>query len=194
MGMIIEMIVIGVSAGASNALPAVLAPLPFDFDIPIVIVRHQLFNADDTIIRFLDGRCHLHVTYARENDSPKGGRIYLVPPDRHLYFASSGAFKLRKTPKVNYCRPSADVLFASAAAVFGPRLAGVVLTGANTDGAQGLKTIKENGGLAIVQNPKSAEAEVMPNAAINTAPVDYIIWLNQIGPFLWDIQQKSCTT
>lgn len=189
----IEMIVMGASSGASTALRAVLAPLPSDFDIPIVIVRHQPPDANDYIIRHLENTCSLPIRFAEEAQYPVGGRIYLAPPGRHVQITPTGCFELLATPEVNFCRPSVDVLFASAATYFGPHLAGVVLTGANADGAAGLKTIKQRGGLTIVQNPKSAEAAAMPKAAIASTPVDYIIWLDQIGPFLWDIQQKALT-
>ena len=187
----IQMILIGVSSGATNALRKVLSPLPSDFQLPIVIVCHQVPDADNYIIRLLERNCHLKIKYAEQGEKPIGNVVYLAPPDRHLRFTQTGCFELLTTPKIHFCRPSVDILFISAAEIFGSRLVGVILTGANQDGAAGLKAIQKRRGLTIVQNPKSAESKVMPEEAIRHTPVDYIIWLDQIGPFLWDLQQKS---
>ncbi|MBT8340517.1 MAG: chemotaxis protein CheB [Desulfatitalea sp.] len=189
--MSVKIIVVGVSTGALVALTKILTPLPSDFCIPVVIVRHQPPTVDDTIVSFLGSNCRLKVQYAKTGETPAAGCVYLAPPDRHLQFASDGTFELLDTPKVNFSRPSVDLLFESAALVFGTNVAGVILTGANADGAEGLKTIKQYGGLTIVQNPKSAEAAIMPDSAIQKALVDHIIWIDQIGPFLWDIHLKA---
>ena len=171
----------------------VLAPLPNDFSIPIAVVRHQSPSPDNYVIEALNDATPLLVKFAEDFEKPRAGCVYLAPPDRHLLFNLDGTFSLSRGAKVNYSRPSIDVLFKSTYELFGPFAVGAILTGANRDGAEGLLGISERGGLTIVQDPATAEEKTMPLAAVSTVGVDYITSLEQIGPLLWDIQRRKKT-
>ncbi len=182
-------VVIGVSAGGFHALHTVLVPLPSDFFVPIAVVQHQHPDADDYLVRSLDEKCSLVVKYPENGERPEAGTVYLAPPDRHLRLTTGPCFMLSDDDPLNHSRPSIDVLFLSAVPVYGQGLVGVVLTGANSDGAKGLRAIKAQGGLAIVQDPETAEADIMPRAAIAATDIDHVVRLSQVGPALWDIER-----
>lgn len=184
-------VVIGVSAGGFHALHTVLASLPGDLWLPIAVVQHQHPEADDYLVRSLNEKCNLGIKYPENGEAPRAGMVYVAPPDCHLRFTDGPCLMLSDDPPVRHSRPSIDVLFLSAAAVYGAAAIGVVLTGANHDGAEGLREIKARGGLGIVQDPATAQADAMPKAAIAATEIDHIIRLDQIGPVLWDIASEN---
>ena len=177
-------VVIGVSAGGMEALHGILSVLPADFPIPIMVVQHVAPDSDDYLPRFLNEKCLLAVKEADEKEKASPGVVYLAPSNYHLLVENDATLSLAVTERVNYARPAIDVLFETAADAFGPELIGMVLTGANDDGSRGLKKIKDLGGLAIVQDPETAVAEIMPRAAIAAVEVDHILPLDEIGPLL----------
>ncbi|MEZ4525070.1 MAG: chemotaxis protein CheB [Desulfobacterales bacterium] len=179
-----DAVVIGVSAGGMEALPVILEPLPEDFPVPILIVQHISPDSDGYLSRYLDSICPVKVREAGEKDEVRPGTVYLAPANYHLLVEDDRTLSLSVEERVNFARPSVDVLFETASDVFGPRLVGIILTGANRDGSMGLKKIRQNGGLTIVQSPETAFADDMPRAAIAAGPVDHILPLHQIGPFL----------
>lgn len=179
-----EAIVIGVSSGGMITLDKILRHLPSDFALSIIIVQHQHPESDDFLARFLDARCSLTVKQADEKEIIMPGKIYIAPPNYHLLVEEDKTLSLSTNKRVNFARPSIDVLFESAADAFGEKLVGIILTGANEDGSRGLKKIKESGGLTIVQDPDTAEVDTMPKAAIASTKVDYILPLENIGPFI----------
>ncbi|MBU2520720.1 MAG: chemotaxis protein CheB [Proteobacteria bacterium] len=179
-----EAIVIGVSSGGMITLDKILRHLPSDFALSIIIVQHQHPESDDFLARFLDARCSLTVKEADEKEIIMPGKIYIAPPNYHLLAEKDKTLSLSTNKHVNFARPSIDVLFESAADVFGEKLVGIILTGANEDGSRGLKKIKESGGLTIVQDPDTAAVDTMPKAAIASTKVDYILPLENIGPFI----------
>ncbi len=179
-----EAIVIGASRGGMEALHAVLRHLPEDFSLSMVVVQHLHAGSGDFLADYLNGACKLKVKQADEKEGIVPGVIYVAPADYHLLVEEDRSFSLTIDAPVNYSRPSIDVLFEAAADVYGASLAGVILTGANADGSNGLKRIKELGGLAIAQDPETAEADVMPRAAIAATEVDHVLPVEQIGPFL----------
>lgn len=185
-----QAVVIGVSTGGVHALQQLLGQLAEDFPLPILIVQHIRADAGSGLAKLLDEGCALHVKEADEQDEILPGTVYLAPPNYHLLVERDGFLSLSADPYVSFARPSVDVLFESAAAVFGPQLIGVVLTGANYDGSQGLKTIKHKGGVAIVQNPADAEARQMPQAAIAATAVDYVVALDGMAPLLQKLAQR----
>jgi len=187
-------VAVGVSAGGFHAFHTVLAPLPSDFALPIAVVQHQHADADDYLVRSLCEKCHLAAWHPENGEEPRPGVIYIAPPTRHLLFTDGPGFVLSDDAPVNYSRPSIDVLFLSSAAVYGVHAIGVVLTGANHDGAEGLREIKAQSGLTIVQDPETAESRVMPEAAIAATPIDHVVRLDQTGPVLWDVERtrRSC--
>ncbi|MCI0471195.1 MAG: chemotaxis protein CheB, partial [Candidatus Aminicenantes bacterium] len=149
-------VVIGVSAGGMTALKTILPKLPHGFCLPIIIVSHRHPDSDDYLERHLDSECAVTVKRARQNEKITPGTVYIAPPNYHLRIEKDFTFSLSQGPPVNHARPSIDVLFDSAADVYGPLLTGIVLTGANDDGSRGLKKIKESGGLTAAQDPRTA--------------------------------------
>jgi two-component system, chemotaxis family, protein-glutamate methylesterase/glutaminase len=179
-----ESVVIGVSAGGLDALRTILPRLPEKLPVPVIVVQHQGVGADDFFARYLDQRCAVRVKEAEEKEKAVAGTVYLAPANYHLLLEDDRTFSLTLENRVRFARPSIDVLFESAADVYGPRLIGIILTGANDDGSRGLAAIKLRGGLAVVQDPSGAEVETMPKAAIEAADVDFVLPLTAIGPFL----------
>ncbi len=149
-------IVIGVSAGGFEALTTVISKLKPDFPVPVVIVQHQSPDSDGFLPEHLSASGSVHVKEAEDKEPLVPDTVYIAPPDYHLLIEEDCSLSLSAEEKINYARPAIDVLFDTAADVFGPHLIGIVLTGANSDGALGLKKIKEAGGFAIVQDPKTA--------------------------------------
>lgn len=184
-----ELIVVGASHGGFEALKKVLRPLPADFPVPILVVRHQSPQTDDYLIDAMNRACQLKVTFAEAGERPQPGVVYIAPPDRHLLVDHNGRLKVTDDAPVNFSRPAIDPLFLSAAKRYGASVLAVVLTGANDDGAIGAAAIHNNGGRVMVQDPVSAESPTMPLATITTVPLDGndIVWLDQIGPQLWDL-------
>jgi two-component system chemotaxis response regulator CheB len=188
----VEAIVIGGSAGGMNALKIILPALEPHMALSMIIVLHRRWkSADDFLYRMLNGICQLSVKEADEKERLKSGTIYLAPPNYHLMIEENKTLALTVDEPVNYCRPSIDVLFASAAEVFGPRIIGVVLTGANNDGSQGLKVIQAYGGIAVVEDPATAEVKKMPQAALDRVVPDYVLPLEKIGPLLVEIANST---
>ena len=186
-----QVVVIGGSAGAMTMLVELLPGFPADFPLPIVIAVHLHPRQDNAHIERLASQCALSVKEADEKEPIQVGSIYLAPPNYHLLIENDRTFSLSIDERVNYARPSIDVLFETAAQVYGPQTIGVVLTGANNDGARGLRLIKERGGLAIVQDPRTAESAYMPQAALEATPVDHVLSVPEIGNLLVKIPLKS---
>ena len=180
-----ECIVLGVSAGGVKALPIALSLLPASFPIPVVVVQHIRPDSDNSyFISHLDERIQLKVKEADEKEPIMSGYVYIAPANYHLLVEDDETFSLSVDARVNYSRPSIDVLFESAVEVYNSKLIGVILTGANNDGAEGLKKIKQCGGLAIVQDPEGAESDAMPRAALAACKADYVLSLEEIASFL----------
>ncbi len=177
-------IVIGVSFGGLQALKTILPALAPDLPVPIMVVQHHDPRANDFLANHLDERCALRVKVAEEKETLTNGVVYLAPANYHLLVEDNFSLSLAVTEKVNFARPAIDVLFDSAADAFGSRLIGVILTGANSDGARGLARIKAHGGLAVVQNPLSAAAPNMPEAALAAVEADYLVDLGEIAELL----------
>jgi two-component system chemotaxis response regulator CheB len=176
-----QAVVIGVSSGGMQALKMLLGELPADFPLPLLIVQHISADAGDGLARLLDELCAIRVKEADEQDKILAGTVYLAPANYHLLVEQGGTLALSADSPVSYARPSIDVLFESAAAAYGPALIGVILTGANFDGSQGLKMLKQAGGVAIVQDPADAAARQMPMAALAATAVDHLLPLAEIA-------------
>ncbi len=160
-----EALVIGASAGALEALSVLLPTLPNDYPHPIMMVIHQP-RGKSILAELLGKMCRLPVKEAEDKEPIVGGMVYLAPPDYHLLVEKDYRLSLSSDEPVHYSRPSIDVLFESAADAYGDRVAGIILSGANQDGAEGLRRICESGGKGLVQTPGSARAPVMPKAAL----------------------------
>ena len=179
-----RLVVIGTSLGGLHALGIILSRLGADFALPIAVVQHRGTEGESaTLTSLLQRRCVLPVSEANDKEPLVGGHIYLAPPDYHL-LVDGGRFALSTEARVQHARPSIDVLFESAADVFGARTLGVVLTGANADGAAGARHIKRRGGHVVAQDPATAEAPQMPTAAIAAGAVDRVLTLDEIGGYI----------
>jgi two-component system chemotaxis response regulator CheB len=178
-----EIVVIGASYGGLAALQILLADLSAGFSLPVVIVQHRRKDGDDGLCEYLKKRSRLPLIEPDDKEKVEPGRVYLAPRDYHLLIEES-IFALSTESPVAFARPSIDVLFESAADVYRERVVGVILTGANRDGAKGLAKIKALGGMAVVQQPESAESRAMPDAAIAATQVDKILPLPEVAPFL----------
>ena len=163
--MSVAAIVLGASWGGLRALQTLLAGLR-GLACPLLIAQHRAAGESLDLASMLARSSALPVADAADKDQLEAGRVYLAPADYHLMIEERGVAALSTMPPVNSARPSIDVLFETAAAAYGPDLAGVVLTGASADGAAGLARIQEGGGIAIVQQPETAECAIMPRAAL----------------------------
>jgi two-component system chemotaxis response regulator CheB len=182
-------IVIGVSAGGLHALGQILPRLPADFPLPVIIVQHISPQSDSFMIRHFNSISMLAVKEADEKEEILPGTIYFAPPNYHLIVENDFTFSLSVDERVNFSRPSIDVLFETAAEAYVETLIGIILTGANNDGSRGLKRIKDFGGFTIVQNPATSEVSAMPEAAIKIAKVDKILDLEKIAGVLMKLSQ-----
>ncbi len=181
--MIFELVVIGASWGGLKATEILLSGLPKDFPLAIAIAQHRHRNARELLSELLQEHSLLPVVEVEDKLAIVPGHVYLAPADYHL-LVEPGNFALSTEAPVHYSRPSIDLLFESAADAYTHRAIGVILTGANQDGAQGLAALKRRGGLAIVQEPTEAESSFMPTAAIAATQVDHILPLAEIAPCL----------
>jgi two-component system chemotaxis response regulator CheB len=184
-----EAVVIGASAGALEALSAILPSLPADYRLPVMIVVHVPPDRKSVMAELFQAKCAIKVREAEDKEPISGGTAYFAPPDYHLLVEADKSLSLSDDEPVFYSRPSIDVLFESAADVYGPSLIAIVLTGANQDGAKGLKAVVEAGGAAIVQSPRGAFASAMPEAAIAECPEAQVLSLEEIAVYLQDIEK-----
>lgn len=181
-----ELVLLGCSLGGLDALRTVVSSLPPGFDLPLVIVQHRHRDSDAMLARFLQGHTGLHVCDVEDKQPIEPGRVYIAPPDYHL-LVDVGYFSLSIEAPVRYSRPSIDAAFVSAADAYGHRTVAVVLTGSNDDGADGLRRVAAAGGLAVIQDPATAEAPTMPLAARRAVPTARVLPLDRLGPFLGDL-------
>ena len=185
-----EAIVIGVSAGGLNAMKKLFTALPATFSCPVVIVQHISAHSDSMWIDLMDKISQIPVKEADEKENILPGRIYMAPPNYHLLIEKDHTFSLTVDERINFARPSIDVLFESAAEAYKDKLIGIVLTGSNNDGANGVKKIKKLGGLVIVQDPGDAESPDMPLSAITACQPDLILSMDRIVHFLTELHSE----
>lgn len=178
-----RLVVIGTSWGGLHALSTLLAGLPRDFPGAIVLVQHRSRESDSLLASLLQAHSRLPVAEVEDKEPIEGGRVFLAAADYHL-LVETDHFSLTTDPHVRYSRPSIDVTFMSAADSFATDVVGVVLTGANDDGARGLRRIADRGGYPIVQQPESAESPAMPAAARKAVPEAHVLALDAIAAHL----------
>ena len=179
-----DLVVIGGSWGGMRAVEAVLGGLGGDCPAAVVVALHRGTDERARLSRLLQHHTTLPVREVEDKDDLHPGTVYLAPADYHTLIEAEGTIGLSTEERVRYARPSIDVLFRTAAEAYRERCVGIVLTGANDDGADGLRRIKELGGVAIVQDPGSAERHEMPTAAIEATDADVVLPLGEIGLFL----------
>jgi two-component system, chemotaxis family, protein-glutamate methylesterase/glutaminase len=177
----VKSIVIGASYGGMEAIKTLLGGLPSGFQIPVCIVLHIGNSSINSYLTQLNNKTSFFVKEAEEKETIKPGCVYFAPPNYHLQIENNFTFSLSTDLKVNFSRPSIDVLFETAAWSYKNELIGILLTGANSDGAEGLKTIKKYGGTTIVENPETAFAKTMPVSAIKNEKPSFILELQDIS-------------
>jgi two-component system, chemotaxis family, protein-glutamate methylesterase/glutaminase len=182
-----EAVVIGASAGALEALSAILPGLPAQYRLPILIVVHVPPDKRSVLVELFRAKCSIQVQEAADKEAMRGGTVYFAPPDYHLLLEKDKTLSLSSDEPVLYSRPSIDVLFESAADALGPQLIGIVLTGANQDGANGIRAVVRAGGQALVQTPEAAYASAMPSAAMEACPDAQVMTLDEIKAFLQEV-------
>lgn len=181
--MSLSLVVVGTSAGGLRALEVVLSGLPSTFPLPVVIAQHRSKESTEAYPAVVGAVSRLRVREAEHDEPLVAGVVYVGPPDYHV-LVEPGRVVLSVDLPVVYSRPSIDVLFESAADAYGRGVCALLLTGANSDGAEGLAYVKFKGGLALVQDPESAESRTMPAAGLASTEVDAILSLGAIAPEL----------
>jgi two-component system chemotaxis response regulator CheB len=182
-----HVVALAASAGGLPALSAILAALPADFAAPVLIVQHLDPEHRSWMAEILARRTGLAVTQVQGGERIAAGTAYVAPPGRHLLVGAEGELALSDADRVHFVRPSADVLFASLAGSWGMGAIAVVLTGTGSDGADGVRAVKERGGTVIVQDEASSRFFGMPGAAIRTGTADHILPLDAIAAALIDL-------
>lgn len=176
-----RVVAVGASAGAVEALLDLLPLLPADLPAPVLVVVHVPRDRSSALPALFAPRCATRVVEAEDKVGAEAGTVYFAPPGYHLLVERNGGLALSSDELVNLSRPSIDVLFESAAYAFGPQALGIVLSGANADGARGLACIREHGGLGWVQDPHTARIAVMPESAIAAAHPDAVLAPGAMG-------------
>lgn len=187
----IEMIVIGTSAGGVDMLQKLAPAFRKSGKVKAAVVIHMSPSGPNLIPSLMAENCEFKVKEAEPGEPMEADTIYIAPPDYHLCLEPNNTISLSTEEAVNFSRPSIDVLFDSAAYSFGEKAVGILLTGSNNDGAEGLKKIKSQGGIAVVQKPSDAEWGVMPASAIEIMKPDYILTTEEIIKFISEISLEG---
>jgi two-component system chemotaxis response regulator CheB len=176
----IEAVVIGASAGGIEILSVLLSMIPADCRVSFFIVVHIPRERPSLLPELFSSRCALPVREAEDKEPVQPGTVYFAPPDYHMLIDRGPVVALSGDQPVHFSRPSIDVLFDAAADIYGERLLGVILTGANQDGAEGLAAIGRAGGRTVVQEPGSAAVAFLPRAALQAGPVDAVLSIKEL--------------
>ncbi|MBC7920094.1 MAG: chemotaxis protein CheB [Ferruginibacter sp.] len=183
-------IVIGGSAGSFQGISRILSALPTDFELPIILCLHRLKHVRNGFVEALNIKSAVLLEEPEDKENIKKGKIYLAPSNYHLCVELGNTFALSTEEMVNNSRPSIDITLETAAYTYRNRLIGILLSGANKDGAWGMKKIKDRGGLTIVQEPSECMIDTMPAAALSLTPVDYVLTIGDIIEFLKELDRK----
>jgi two-component system, chemotaxis family, protein-glutamate methylesterase/glutaminase len=182
-----DLVCIGASWGGLKAVGQVLTDLPEDFDLPIAIAQHRHRDSQaETLAELLQAKTDRPVLDVDDKMSIASRHVYIAPPNYHL-LVERGSFALSVDEHIQYARPSIDVLFETAAHAYGAGVIGIILTGANADGALGLARIKNAGGVALIQDPRGAARRTMPDAAIAATVADAVLPVEEIANFLYGL-------
>jgi two-component system, chemotaxis family, protein-glutamate methylesterase/glutaminase len=184
-----DIVVIGASAGGIPALTTLVAGLPRDFPASLLVVVHIPPYAKSRLPEILSRAGPLPATHVQQGEAIEPGHIYVAPPDRHL-LVRNGWVELSRGPRENHARPAIDPLFRTAARTYGPRVIGIVLSGALYDGSMGLLAIKTRGGMAIVQDPREAIVDSMPRRALERVAVEHILPVAEMAAMLTDLVRQ----
>jgi two-component system chemotaxis response regulator CheB len=186
-----DVVALTASAGGITALSRVLGDLPAGFTVPVLVVQHLDPRHATVIAEVLGRRTTLRVKLAQAGEHIEPGTVYVAPPNHHLLVDPAGVLALSSDEVVHFVRPSADLLFGSVAAAYGPRALACVLTGTGRDGATGAAAVKAHGGTVIVQDPASAEFPGMPQASVAAGPTDFVLPLDEIGAVIRELVEAG---
>ena len=179
-----RILVIGGSAGSLEVIMNIISEIRHADHLVIVIIVHRKNNSDSILTELLSGRTHLDVKEVEDKMPISLATIFIAPSDYHLLFEDRETFSLDASEKVHFSRPSIDVSFESAAEVFKEDVIAVLLSGANADGTEGLKAIRNFGGMTIVQSPETSDVSFMPQQAVNSGIVDFIVDASGLPAFI----------
>ena len=182
-----KMVVVGGSAGSLDAVMKIVAAMRPGIETSFVIIVHRGGANESVLEELLSTKTELPVQKVEDKEEIRKGTIYVAPPDYHLLLDDEHTISLDTSEKVHHSRPSIDVTFESAAEVYGPSLVGILLSGANEDGAEGLLRIAELGGHTIVQNPVTADVGFMPQSALNLLSTHVVLNGDEIGEYLREV-------
>jgi two-component system chemotaxis response regulator CheB len=183
-------VVIGGSAGSFQGVTRILSQLPDDFDLPVIMCLHRLKHVRNGFVEALSIKSIRPVTEPADKESIKKGGVYLAPSNYHLSVELGNTFSLSTEEMFNNSRPAIDITLETAAYVFRHKLIGILLSGANRDGARGMQYIKERGGLTIVQDPEECMIDTMPKAALQLCDIDHVLRMDQIIQLLKELNKQ----
>lgn len=184
-----EMLIIGGSAGSLQVILSVLAASGDNFTVPVLVVLHRNSVFESSLEELLSVRTGLTIKEVEEKDILKAGIVYVCPADYHVLLEQDHSLSLDYSERVHFSRPSIDVTFRSAADIYGPGLVGLLLSGGNSDGAEGLAYVQARGGLAVVQDPLTADVPFMPQQAISRRKPDHIVPASELSVFIRGLLQ-----
>ena len=186
-----DAVVIGASAGGLAALTEVIGGLPADFPAAVLVVQHLAKNFKSLLSEILSRSSALKIKEAVDGELIEAGTVYIAAPDRHLLVTAERKICLSSSPAVAFLRPSIDLLFESASEVYKQRLVSVILTGSGHDGSKGVQAVSKHGGRVIVQSEETAQFRAMPNSAIQTGEVNWILPVGKIASFLVQLLREE---
>lgn len=181
-------VIIGGSAGSFQVVTKILSSLSEKFPVPVLLCLHRLKHVRSGFVEALSLKSNIPIEEPNDKESLKPGRAYLAPANYHMYLELANRIALSTDDPVNHSRPAIDLSFITAANAYRDKLIGIILSGANRDGAMGLKTVGEKGGLTIVQDPKECEVKTMTESAMQLAKIDHVYNTDQIIQFLSKIK------
>lgn len=179
-----DALIIAGSAGSLDVLLKVLPRLRADLSFPVIIVIHRKNGVDSLLPELLSGRTDLQVKEIEEKEGISAGTIYVAPSDYHTLIEQDHTFSLDYSEKINYSRPAIDATFETAAEVYGDKLVCLLLSGSNADGVEGLRQVKAWNGLAVVQDPATAQMAYMPEQAVQQVEIDYVLRIEDMANFI----------
>ncbi|MBQ9471480.1 MAG: chemotaxis protein CheB [Bacteroidales bacterium] len=181
-------VIIGGSAGSFQVITRILSAMPANFPLPVLLCLHRLKHVRSGFVEALSIKSSIPVIEPMDKEQIKPGRAYLAPANYHMYIELGNKIALSTEEPVNHSRPSIDLSFITAAQVYREKLIGIILSGANRDGAYGLKRVKDHGGMAIVQDPEECQVKTMTDTSLKMTKVDHIFNTNEIIRFLQKIK------
>lgn len=180
-------VIIGGSAGSFQVVTKIITALPANYPLPVILCLHRLKHVRSGFVEALSIKAQMPIVEPNDKDPIKSGKIYLAPANYHMYIELGNKFSLSTEESVNHSRPSIDLSFFSASYNYKKKLVGIILSGANKDGALGLKSVKDGGGLTIVQDPNECQVPTMTLASMNATNVDHVFNTQQIINFLTNL-------